>query len=250
MQSEKSSNHYKDIIEQIKDLIATGVFSTGDKFPSERSLAEKFNVSRVPVREALKVLEYIGILKNVPNDGLYVSSLDISNIIEKFNFGLSINSQSVLSLFEVRISLEATACYYAAIRRTDEDIVQIRLVLDKMRALLKKAKIKDSDYEMLRLYSHEFHALLVRSAHNDILTGIYCSLFSLLELSKQYTIRREFDSYDSLLAHEAIFNKILSKDSNGARDDMVGHLVFARHKLEDAVSAETGKLDDTSNSDA
>lgn len=246
MHHEKSGSHYKDIIEHIKDLIATGVYSAGDKFPSERSLAEKFNVSRVPVREALKVLEYIGILKNVPNDGLYVHNLDISHIIENLSFGLSIQSQSVLSLFEVRISLESTACYYAAIRRTGEDITQIRLTLKKMRDLLKEAKIKDADYEMLRLYSHEFHALLVRSAHNEILTGIYCSLFSLLELSKQYTIRREFDSYDSLLAHEAIFNKILSKDSNGARDDMIGHLVCARRKLEEAVLTDTENVHDIS----
>ena len=57
-----SGRYYEYVIDNIKGMIIRGELKQGEKIPSERELAERFNVSRVPIREALKILEYMGIL--------------------------------------------------------------------------------------------------------------------------------------------------------------------------------------------
>jgi len=81
------------------------------------------------------------------------------------------------------------------------------------------------------MFSHEFHIQVVSSAHNEILNGLYKSLFNLLDYSKRYTISGDFNTFDSLLAHETILTKIRLQDSEGAKEDMIGHLESAQKKL-------------------
>ena len=72
---ENGSRYYEIIIDDIKSMILRGELKQGDRVPSERELAEKFNVSRVPIREALKILEYMGIIDSTQGDGTYVAKL-------------------------------------------------------------------------------------------------------------------------------------------------------------------------------
>ena len=61
-----SGRFYEYVIDNIRQMIADGELEAGQKLPSERELAEKFNVSRVPIREALKILEYMGVRATAP----------------------------------------------------------------------------------------------------------------------------------------------------------------------------------------
>ena len=67
---------YKNIVEQIVDLIHDGSLKKGDKLPPERSLADMMNVSRTSVREALKVMEIMGIIEIRPGEGSVVSDFN------------------------------------------------------------------------------------------------------------------------------------------------------------------------------
>lgn len=222
---------YRVIIEKLLMMMTTGELKQGEKLPSERVLAEKFHVSRVPVREALKVLEYLGFLQASTNGALYVAERNIEALVSKLNLGVVATPQSLHDLFEVRIALESTACYYAALRRTDEDIQRIRGSLDNMRRLIEAGSDTPEAKTELRKYSHQFHIFVVEAAHNSVLTGTYHSLFNLLEISKQQTINSSSGSYDTLLAHEAIFNQIVAQDAVRARTDIIGHLNHAMEKL-------------------
>lgn len=222
---------YRVIIEKLLMMMTTGDLKQGEKLLSERMLAEKFHVSRVPVREALKVLEYLGFLRASTNGTLYVAERNFETLVSKLNFGVVATPQSLHDLFEVRIALESTACYYAALRRTDEDIQKIRSSLDNMRWLIETGSDTPEAKTELRKYSHQFHIFVVEAAHNSVLTGTYHSLFNLLEISKQQTINSSSGSYDTLLAHEAIFNQIVAQDAARARADIIGHLNHAMEKL-------------------
>ena len=65
---------YEIIIKRVKDMIIEGKLKVGDKLPSERELAEMFQVSRVPVREALKIMEFMEIIQYIPGDGVYLQA--------------------------------------------------------------------------------------------------------------------------------------------------------------------------------
>ena len=73
-QADGSGRFYEYVIDNIRQMIADGELQAGQKLPSERELAEKFNVSRVPIREALMILEYMGVLDSSPGDGTYVKN--------------------------------------------------------------------------------------------------------------------------------------------------------------------------------
>ena len=85
--------------------------------------------------------------------------------------------------------------------------------------------------ERLWELSHQFHRCLVRAAHNTVLASIYENLYELLDISRQFTISTSGISYNSILAHEAVFNKIIQQDAEGARDCMAEHLEDVREKL-------------------
>ncbi|KJZ88583.1 transcriptional regulator, putative pyruvate dehydrogenase complex repressor [Clostridium sp. IBUN22A] len=70
----KNIKVYEAIIEQIKDSVKNGELKSGDKLPSERELAEKLQVSRTSVREALKALSMLGLIDSKHGDGNFIKS--------------------------------------------------------------------------------------------------------------------------------------------------------------------------------
>ena len=160
---------YEYVIDNIRQMIASGELKAGQKLPSERELAEKFNVSRVPIREALKILEYMGVLDSSPGDGTYVKNTSAQNLVTKLNFSFTATADTIRDLVELRIVLETFAAYHAAQRRTDEDIAEIRQLLQDMRAAKKNNDGSPEAVQKLRAYSHGFHRGIVKAAHNVVL---------------------------------------------------------------------------------
>src|ERR1700712_782847 len=94
------------IIKQIKDLLISGQLKPGDKLPPERKLSEKFGVGRTPVRDAIRKLEFYGILKTRPQSGTFVAGIGITALEGLISDVLKIDSSSFLSLVETRELLE------------------------------------------------------------------------------------------------------------------------------------------------
>lgn len=226
----EGGRYYEYVIDGIKDMIARGELKCGDKLPSERELAERFNVSRVPVREALKILEYTGLLNSSRGDGAYVRNTVPEGSFEKMAFAVSATTDALMDLLELRINLEAFAAYNAAQRRTDEDLQALNQAIVDMRQAKKDPNIDDETTQNLRRLSHEFHRRMVRAAHNRVLSSMYENLYELLDISRQFTTASSV-SYNSILAHETVFNKIVQQDAEGARQSMEEHLADVRINL-------------------
>ena len=222
---------FERIINRIKALIATGEIKCGEKLPSERDLAEKFNVSRVPIREALKILEYMGVLEYRNGDGLYVQYLSVADVISKIDFALVATEETIFDLLEVRILLETHAAYLASQNRTDEDIAKLHEILHKTREMKRIASHDENTIDELRLLYHAFHRQIINTTKNKILIAVYESLYEFLDISRQFTIDSTGISYNSILAHESIINKIIEKNAEEARARMAEHLEDVRDSL-------------------
>ena len=229
MSGKKTNKYYETILDWFRQQLNSGALKEGDVIPSERELASRFGVSRVPVREAFRILEYIGIISNEP-DGMTVKAVNMQQMNLKADFARDVTMETLENLFEVRIILETEAAYYAAIRRTDEDIKKMRTTLARMSALLKKP---DGDEETLIQYSHEFHFSVIASAKNPVLENLYRNMYDLLEISKEYTLSSVSES--TLMDHEAILYKIELGDSAEASRYMKLHLMQALKKLQKAT---------------
>lgn len=147
------------------------------------------------------------------------------------DFAVTATADTLMDLLELRISLETFAAYYAAQRRTDEDIDALRQTIVDMREAKKLPHMDDAGIQHLRQLSHQFHRCLVHAAHNSVLSSVYENLYELLDISRQFTTNSSGFSYNSILAHEAVFNKIIQKDAEGARESMQEHLADVRINL-------------------
>ena len=195
-QADGSGRFYEYVIDNIRQMIADGELQAGQKLPSERELAEKFNVSRVPIREALKILEYMGVLDSSPGDGTYVKNTSAQSLVSKMDFSFDATADTIRDLLELRIVLETFAAYHAAQRRTDE------------------------------------------AAHNAVLSSVYEYLYELLDISRQFTINNSGISYSSIVAHEALFSKVIEGDAEGARQCMEEHMEDVRYNLKSTMGTD------------
>ncbi|HBN49026.1 MAG TPA: GntR family transcriptional regulator, partial [Thalassospira sp.] len=98
-----------DLVQKLERDIVTGVLKPGDKL-DERSLSERFGVSRTPVREALQTLAGSGLVATMPRRGTIVASITVADLIE---------------MFEVMAELEAMCARLAARRMARADIEKL-----------------------------------------------------------------------------------------------------------------------------
>lgn len=120
----------KSIISKIRDLINYKNLEPGDKLPSERMLSEKLGVSRSNVREAIQKLEFYGILKSIPQSGTYIANIGAVAINGMVDDILRLEDPDFKSLVETRILLELKTVRLAALRRSEEDLKQIKEALE------------------------------------------------------------------------------------------------------------------------
>lgn len=221
------NRYYEKIIESIRNMMISGEISAGGKLPSERELAEMFDVSRVPVREALKVLEYLGVIQNIRGDGMFIRNIDISSLIDKIDFAIETSSDTIKELFEVREALETTAAKLAALRRTEKDIKLITLIIEEM-----EKKIESGQDGVLET-SHKFHNAVIKAAKNKVLYSVYDYLNEFLRASKEVTMRHAGRPEKSLDFHKKILEKIVEQDAEGAMNYMLEHLVEAKYSIQE-----------------
>jgi len=153
------------IIKQIRALIKSGDVKPGDKLPSERKLAEILGVSRGQVREALRKLEFYGILKTLPQSGTVVAGIGIVALEGLISDVLVINESDFRSLVETRVILEKQAAHLAAMRRTSEDIA---VMTKALKAYELKVKNDESAIEEDLL----FHIKIAEASKNTVLKSL------------------------------------------------------------------------------
>lgn len=205
------------IIRQIKELLVSGRLKPGDKLPPERKLSEQFAVGRTHVREALRKLEFYGILQTRPQSGTFVASIGVSALKSLIADVLKIDSPSFLSLVETRVLLEEATIKLACQRRTKEDIKQLEASLN---AYLEKAEagIKAVDEDLL------FHLTVAEASKNKVLKSLL--LIIIPDIISNYSVFKVCDTVSgkALNEHKQIFASIKEGDAEKGAAVMKKHL--------------------------
>jgi GntR family transcriptional regulator, transcriptional repressor for pyruvate dehydrogenase complex len=205
------------IIRQVKDLLISGQLKPGDKLPPERKLSEKFGVGRTSVREALRKLEFYGILKTRPQSGTFVASIGISALETLISDVLKIDSYSFLSLVETRELLEVASVSYACERHNPEDILRLEISLNNY---LEKAEKHISAVEEDLM----FHLTIAEIGKNKVLKSML--LIIIPDIISNYSIFNvcETSTNKALEEHKLLFAQIKNRDSQSAALTMKEHL--------------------------
>lgn len=160
------------VAKKILDLVRTGNLKPGDQLPTERDLAQMLQVSRPSVREALRGLQILGVVKTRQGGGAYISSLDASDLLGPLQILITLNEDNVQGLYEARVMVDGGLARVAAERLTDADI-------DRLLAIVKVQEGLLNDPIGFRVSDLEFHRTIMDGTGNPFLSRVSYSLYVL-----------------------------------------------------------------------
>lgn len=196
------------IIDQIRDAILSGKLKPGDRLASEKELADQFSVSKATMREAMRVLEVMGLIemRKGVSGGIFIAEVDMRTTIHSIINFLHFQPISIKEITMLRYLIEPTVAQIAASKITAKDIQNLKKTLDE--------KTFGIDSEISREIS--FHRYLARMAENTLLILIVDFVDNLL-VSLKSKMKLGPDFYrDVRKSHQQILDCIIKKDGPGA----------------------------------
>lgn len=206
------TRHADRLRQAIETDIVTGVFLPGERLDEQR-LADRFGVSRTPLREALVQLAANGLITLQPRRGAFVVALTFQEIVERF---------------EMMAALEATCASLASRRYTDQDR---QALLASLAECEHEAHQGDSDS-----YYHaneRFHQLIYAASQNAFLADQARQLQTRLQPYRRLQLRAGRRIASSLAEHQRIVAAILAGDSERAALEMRDHVLIQGDRLRD-----------------
>ena len=203
------------LAEQIRGLVLNGDLSPGAKL-DEQMLAERFDVSRTPVREALRQLASTGLIELKPRRGAYVSSLSPSQREETFH---------------AMIELEATCSRLAAMSMAPLERRNLQRLHETMGELAAGGRVEEFEQA-----NEVLHSMISKGAHNEVLSELTASLRERLRPYRNTQFRSAGRIGHSHAEHDAIVRAIVSGDPVKAHAAMLHHLGRAGGAFQETLS--------------
>lgn len=168
---------YEEIRETIRREIATGVLQPGDKIPSERDLAEKFDVSRTVAREARRSLEIEGVVgvRKGSRGGAFILESGAGPVTRSLRDMIDFGRTSLSTLLETRMMIMDLVVSVACDRAGPDDIAALRRNVDELEQVTLAGQYEKRTYK-----ASEFNRLLAKATNNEILVTIVEAMSSVL----------------------------------------------------------------------
>ncbi|MFH1115607.1 MAG: FCD domain-containing protein [Pseudomonadota bacterium] len=207
----KSERVSDRIVLQIRDAVLSGRLKPGDKVASEKELVSQFGVSKATMREALRVLEAMGLveLRKGVQGGAFIAEVDMKTTIHSIMNFLHFKAVSIHDITMLRFILEPSAAHMAALRLTTEDIRRLEEMIDLGEC--NEAEIsKDIG----------FHRYLARLSDNPILILIIDFIDNILRDVK-FQLHLSAGFYNQVkMCHRSILDRLVNGDAMGARREI------------------------------
>lgn len=211
----KSSAH-DTIRVQLKEFIMRAELRPGDKLPSESELAHRLQVSRAAIRESLRSLEAVGIIRVEHGRGRYLRQLDMSAITDTLAYALVLDVRSLEDLLAVRRVLEVGFLQYAVARLTDEDLTALRSIVQAMTTSTAEGRPIAAD-------DMSFHRTLYRKTNNDVLMKILDAFWDLFFHLRDRGALAPGPNEETASFHAQILSAIEAADIGTAKEVLAAH---------------------------
>jgi GntR family transcriptional repressor for pyruvate dehydrogenase complex len=209
------------VVDYVRQLVASGELKAGDRLPPERELAHKLKISRSSLRAGIGFLSAMGVLKSRHGAGTFVSSgppaLDSSSL----NVLGALHGFLPWQMFEARLMLESSIAGLAAERASGDQIAELAEEVAEMYASI------DDPQEYL-IHDVRFHRTIARAAGNPILGALMETITASLYDARRITVDKAADLKESAEMHREIYRAIRSHNPTAAKHAMEQHLNMAR----------------------
>ena len=208
---------YEEVVAQLERLILDGALRPGDKLPPEREQAERFDVSRSAVREAIRALELKGFVEPRPGEGTLVLNPSIDSLLNPLASLLGQKRELVVELLEFRLIIEPPLAARAARNAEPQDIARLEDILNRQKEKLAR-------HELAIEEDSEFHYTIVRAARNSVILKVLDMAMDVMRESRERSLQVDGRREKSLAGHRRIFNAIKRRDPAAAEAAMRQHL--------------------------
>ncbi|EMD23223.1 FadR/GntR family transcriptional regulator [Amycolatopsis azurea] len=196
------------LVDTLREKIASGAWPVGTRIPPEHDLVEQLGVGRTTVREALGALVHLGLLEARRGDGTYVrASSEMHSVLMR-----RATTSRRSDVLELRAVLEEYASGLAAVRRTEEDLVRLRQLLDEAETTAVSQEVTLAAEADVR-----FHQAVVNAGGNPLLTEVYDVLGAAVAEQIGDTSWSGETAAQHADLHRSLVEAIAARDEVGAR---------------------------------
>lgn len=227
LQSVGAPRVYHHIVAHIERAIYDGRLECGDKLPPERELGRRFGASRVAVREALRALEWRGLLEVRQGSlgGHFVRAVDASVVARDFQTLLRLGRLTANQLTEARLIIEPEVARLAAERARDLDVKELRAALDERFAVVAGGRNP-------RELDLDFHRRLAAASGNPVyLVAVHAVIDLEADMVAPHGLPAEADRAEVERAHTAIVEAIEARDAARAHAVMQCHIADMQRQV-------------------
>jgi DNA-binding GntR family transcriptional regulator len=196
---------HERIVDTLRDMIVEADLEPGSRLP-EQELCEQLGISRTPLREAIKVLAFEGLVTLMANRGAVVTTPDMPEVVDSL---------------EMIGMLEGVAAMLCAQRASDEELRALEKVHEDLAAYSRAEALPEYFRANIQL-----HRLIVDGAHNRVLVDLHVKLGSQLKRARQAQVSRSSRAQrEAFIAeHQAIIGALMRRDGLGAFQAAVAHM--------------------------
>ncbi|CEI82932.1 GntR family transcriptional regulator [Oceanobacillus oncorhynchi subsp. incaldanensis] len=191
------------VYDYLREQIIVGKFKPGERLIEEK-IGEALNVSRSPIRESIRMLEKEGFLNLSKTGGVTVVEPSLTD----FRY-----------LYECRIGMESLAAYYAAIRRTDEQLLLMKQEVENT------ARHKEKQDDNEKHVTVAFHDIIIEASANPFLISMLGTLRGVNSFYREVIVDKDPTHRETAFAdHEQIWEAIARQDADAAKELMKQHI--------------------------
>ncbi len=210
---------HAELRKELENEIITGKLKPGDRL-DETALAERFGVSRTPVREALLQLNTTGLIEMRARKGAIVAGIELKELLE---------------MFEVMAELESMCGRLAARRASPEDIEAIRAAHDSC-----KTAAENKDFDNYYSLNVDFHEAIYKAGRNSYLANQTIALRNRLAPYRRTQLRNANRIMESFNEHQDVLLAIEERDADKAENLLKEHVTIQGDTFSDFVASLPG----------
>lgn len=198
------------IYHKLKNDILNGEYKPGESL-IEMKVAKDLGVSRTPVREAIRQLELEGLVSSIPNKGVVIEG---------------ITERDVNDIYAIRKLIEGLAARWAAEKITNDEIEQLKDILD----LMEFFTLKDEPDKVSELDT-KFHDTIFKACNSRPLKSVLTHLHHFIQKARLVSIKASGRADKALDEHREIFEALKNRDADAAEQAIIRHIEGARKNL-------------------
>lgn len=216
-------NVTEQVVEYLKENISVGNWGVGEKIPSENQLTQLLSVSRSSVRTAIQQLVGIGALESIHGKGTFVTTNDLSALLNRSNGITEADCRDIKKVLEFRCVIEPEVCVMATELITSEGLRSLAYHLTMMKQSV-------GNQEIFVQHDMQFHREISKACGNNLLEKSLCDVFE-QTASNHARINDLFGYKDGIYYHSVIIKAMQEKKTAKARKLMYEHLRQAYDRI-------------------